>query len=235
MSQRKSKETFFELKLLKRIRYRVNFCRTRQIVNKKLQTGQTLSHLFTTRQISKGNSSVFGRKFLQRLRFWIILLTTRQILNRNFNNATDFHVQVLLKNQHLMDTPLSKNQFFWSPYIVRKVKVGGFALSFWKLVSESDVFGKQKYFELKILKKIRFWIEVLKTSPISSQTHPTQQSVNGNFYIVSEREMKVLQRIRFLSKIGSYNSLRWICCFQKQVCSIFLHCRNVKFGKVMLF
>ena len=52
---------------------------------------------------------ILESEFLQHVKFWNISFTTRQILVRNFNNATDFYVILVLKNEIFLDILLLKN------------------------------------------------------------------------------------------------------------------------------
>ena len=52
---------------------------------------------------------IFGIGIFTACQILNIFFTTRQILIRNFNNATDFYVKLVLKNEILLDNFFSKN------------------------------------------------------------------------------------------------------------------------------
>ena len=97
--------TFYETKLLKRISFRINFCTTRQFLNPDFSNTSGFEPTFCS-------SSKFDSRFLERVRFWIIFFTTRRSSTRINYNAADFGVKLILANQILFETFLSKN-LFW--------------------------------------------------------------------------------------------------------------------------
>ena len=91
--------------------WRKNFGRN-QILKQVFTTRQTLNQDFQKMsdfQSTLNNSSFLESEFLQHVKFWNISFTTRQILVRNFNNATDFYVILVLKIEIFLDNSLLKN------------------------------------------------------------------------------------------------------------------------------
>ena len=91
--------------------WRKNFGRP-QILKQVFTTRQTLNQDFQKMsdfQSTLNNSSFLESEILQHVKFWNISFTTRQILVRNFNNATDFYVILVLKNEIFLDNLLLKN------------------------------------------------------------------------------------------------------------------------------
>ena len=91
--------------------WRKNFG-TNQILKQVFTTRQTLNQDFQKMsdfQSTLNNSSFLESGILQHVKFWNISFTTRQILVRSFDNATDFYVILVLKNEIFLDNLLLKN------------------------------------------------------------------------------------------------------------------------------
>ena len=130
-------------------------------------------------------------EFLQHVNFWTILFTTSQNLIRNFNNATDFYVKLVLKRK-----------FSWT--ICFQIIFQNMS-EFKPTLNNSSVFGskllQRDSFRIKLLTPCRFllWLSALR------------QKLSQDFYNASDFDEKtVFRNLKLLEKSISKIELEFL-------------------------
>ena len=136
--------------------------------------------------------SDFEKILLTHIRIWTEILTTQQIFTWNWFRIIKLPWTTCFQN------------FFLSFYIVKMSKLT-FSHFLWKLIAESEVFGKKTFFEPKNLRKIGFWINFFTTPQTFKQNNYFLSKFKLNIHKASKLESRFLPRISF----------RWKNCFQK--------------------
>ena len=132
------------------------------------------------------NSSFLESGFLQHVKFWNMFFTTRQILIRNFKNATDFYVKLVVKTEIFLDNSFSNNL---SKHVLIQANLKQL-VSFWNGILQ------RVSFRFKLLQFCRFllWLSALR------------QNLSQDFYNASDfAEKTVFRNLKLLEKLLQKN------------------------------